>query len=412
MARMTTPSSARMRAERDARGWSQRETIRRLRAQTVEQLPAEESLLRSWKKWEAGDHQPDDFYKPLIAKMFGTVTAALFPEPTPKSVDTALLAANGMTTLEILNRIRMSSIDNATLDSLRITADQLSCEYPYMPSDQLRIEGQQWLRRITNLLNRNLTLAQHEEVLSLAGMIALLVGCVENDMGDRRAAEATRRSALSLGTEARDTRVMGWAHEMSAWFSLTDGDYRGVLAAADAGIGAAGRSDVSVQLLAQKAKAYARMGNERQLESTLETGRDLLETLPYPEDVSHHFVVDPDKWDFYVMDCYRISGQNELARTYAEGVIRSGTDVAGNERAPMRNAEARITLGVVAARQGDLEHAVHLGERAISGGRQSMPSLLMVSAELEAELTRNFPREPDTADYTDHLRVLRTASVL
>ena len=31
----------------------------------------------------------------------------------------------------------------------------------------------------------------------------------------------------------------------------------------------------------------------------------------------------------------------------------------------MRIAEARITLGVVAARQGDLELAVHHGERAL-----------------------------------------------
>jgi hypothetical protein len=119
-----------------------------------------------------------------------------------------------MTTMEILARVRGSSVDSATLEGLRITADQLCCEYPFTPSAQLAIEGQAWLRRITTLLERNLTLAQHREVLSLAGLVALLVGCVENDMGSRRAAEATRRSALSLGAEADDRRVIGWAH---AW---------------------------------------------------------------------------------------------------------------------------------------------------------------------------------------------------
>ncbi len=31
----------------------------------------------------------------------------------------------------------------------------------------------------------------------------------------------------------------------------------------------------------------------------------------------------------------------------------------------MRLAEARVTLGVVAARQGDLEQAIHYGEHAL-----------------------------------------------
>jgi hypothetical protein len=47
----------------------------------------------------------------------------------------------------------------------------------------------------------------------------------------------------------------------------------------------------------------------------------------------------------------------------------------------MRNAEARITLGVIPARQGDLESAVDYGSRVLGGQRLSVPSLLMVSSE-------------------------------
>lgn len=409
---MTTPAMAvanRLRAERTARGMSQRDVARRLRMSSTEELPSEESLIRNWKKWESGDHVPDAFYRPLIAKMFGTVTAALFPESVP-SRDATILAASGMSTMEIVSRVRSSSIDNATLDALRITADQLCCEYSYMPTDQLRVEGQQWLRRITGMLDQRLTLPQHREVLSLAGLVALLVGCVENDGGDRRSAEATRRSALSLATEADDRRVMGWAHEMSAWFSLTDGDYPGVIAAADRGIAVAGNRDVSVQLIAQKAKAYARVNDSRLVAVTLEQGRALLESQPYPDDISHHFVVDPAKWDYYAMDCYRVSGQDELARTYADEVLRVGTDSTGHERAPMRNAEARITLAVAAARGGDLSTAIDLGERALAGDRKSVPSLLMVSQDLEHEVVKRYPNEPDTREYLDHLRALAASA--
>ena len=63
-------------------------------------------------------------------------------------------------------------------------------------------------------------------------------------------------------------------------------------------------------------------------------------------------------------------------------MIQASTDFDGTERAPMRIAEARITLGVVAAREGDLEHAVQLGSAALSGERKSLPSLVMVSRDL------------------------------
>ena len=47
-------------------------------------------------------------------------------------------------------------------------ADRLCSEYPFMPADQLLIEGRSWLRRITQLQGQRLTLKQHREILVLA----------------------------------------------------------------------------------------------------------------------------------------------------------------------------------------------------------------------------------------------------
>ena len=102
-----------------------------------------------------------------------------------------------------------------------------------------------------------------------------------------------------------------------------------------------------MQLFAQEAKAWARIGDHRQTEVALDKGRRLLESLPYPENLDHHFVVDPTKFDFYAMDCYRTLGEDKMAETLAEEVIQASTDFDGRERAPMRLAEARITLGVI-----------------------------------------------------------------
>lgn len=73
----------------------------------------------------------------------------------------------------------------------------------------------------------------------------------------------------------------------------------------------------------------------------------------------------------------------------------------------MRNAEARVTLGVLAARRGDLEQAVSYGERALEGKRKSLPSLLMTSRELATLLRSKYREASETTSYLDRLRSLQ-----
>jgi hypothetical protein len=392
--------------ERRARGWSQSDAVRAMRAHAGGELPEDASLLRQWKRWEAGDTTPGDFYKPIIARTFGTVTHAMFPVPSRRDQDADPVAGAGMDTLELISRLRHSDVDDATLDGLRIMADRLCSGYPFTPSDQLLAEGRTWLRRIGSYHGKRLTLRQHREILTLAGWIALLVACVEYDTGDRQAAETTRQAALSLGSEADHGEIMAWAHEIRAWIALTNGNYRGVVSAAQAGTEVAPRHGVAVQLAAQEAKAWARLGDRRQTEVALDRGRSLLEAMPYPDNLDHHFVVDPTKFDFYAMDCYRRLAEDRLAETLAREVIQASTDFDGTERSPMRIAEAETTLGVVAARQGDISQAVHHGRQALAGHRRSIPSLLMVSRDLTKVLSERFPGEAGTRDYFDEFREL------
>jgi hypothetical protein len=51
----------------------------------------------------------------------------------------------------------------------------------------------------------------------------------------------------------------------------------------------------------------------------------------------------------------RLGREDEFAQALAEEVLRAGADFDGTERSSMRNAEARVTPGVAAAREGDLE---------------------------------------------------------
>ncbi len=376
-----------------------------MRAKSSHNLPTDNTLLRNWRRWESGESRPDDFYAPIIAAAFDTVTAAFFPKARPNR-DDELLSSTGMDTLEFIGRLRMSDVSSATLDAIHITAERLCSEYPYTDPHELHAEGTSWLRRITSLLDGRLTLAQHREVLVLAGWVALLVGCVDYDLGWRTAAEATRRAAMSLGREAEHGEIIGWGAEMAAWFALTQGNYRGAIESADTALATAQQLGVGVQLAAQQAKAHARLGDRARMEASLQRGRAILERMDHPTNLDHHFVVDPQKFDFYAMDCCRVAGDDRLAETYAHQVIRNSTGPDGTLRKPMRVSEAQLTLAVVAVRARELERAVDEGMRAFDGRRRSLPSLLWIAGEAAREMIERFPGEPRTHTYLDRLRSL------
>jgi len=405
----STGWATRIAKERAARGWSQAQAVSNLcvvyERATGKPAGTHESLVRQWKEWESGRVRPR-FWARYIASTFGTVADDLFADPPTGTVSDSLLTASaGMDTAELVLRLQSSTLDSATLRAVDVTIDRLNNEYRLRPTIELRSEAQEWLRRLSILLDQRLSYTQHGELLAYAARLALLVGCVEYDSGASSAAETTRRFALDLATELDHRDLMGWAHEMAAWFALTAGDYNHVISASDLGMDIAGPRGVSVQLAAQTAKAWARLGNPRQAEVALDRGRTLLESLPRPSNPDDHFVIDPTKWHFYAMDVYRNIGRDPLAQVYAEEVLRLGTTETGEERSPMRNAEARITLAVIAERSGDHDTALTEGFKALRSARKSIPSLRMVASELSREFQKaGHGTDPDVAQFEAALR--------
>lgn len=327
-------------------------------------------------------------------------------QPARFEVDTA----RPWETAELLARIRASAIDPGVVESLEATVIELCCEYPTRDAGQLRREAHGWLGEVERKLSHPVGLAAHQGLLHSAGWLALLTGCLEYDMGMRAGAEATRVAARQLGEEGGNPEIVGWSYEMAAWFALTQSRYRAVAAAAAAGRAAAPTGSAAVQLAGQEAKAYARLGDAAAVRDALERGRTLLHSMPVPLRLEHHFVVDPAKWDFYAMDAYRLVRADELAAHHARTVLELGAGPEG-DLAPMRMAEAHLTLAVVAARDGDLEEAVTAGIGALSGRRRSLPSLLMVGGELDAELHERYPGEPGARDFYEALHSIKAPAL-
>jgi hypothetical protein len=134
----------------------------------------------------------------------------------------------------------------------------------------------------------------------------------------------------------------------------------------------------------------------------------VLSRLPRPEHPEHHFVFDASKLSFYAATCYTWLGDGEHAREHAAQVIGQCLEVPGQVRWPVRLAETRVDLGLVAAREGRVDEACELGRHALASERKSGSTLGRV-AELDALLMRGHPGVGEVVDLHEQLQAARRA---
>lgn len=408
---------ARLREVREAPPyWSRAELARRLRAAADPRdraaMPHVASLADMIKQWEAGKWTPNPRYRALYTCATGRTESELFedasrPPGWSESVSVPGDVDDPVMTVELARRLRLSDVDRPTLETLAAVTESLCTQYAYRAPGELRTEAHRWFAYVEHLLGKRVGLYEHRELLVTAGWLALLTGCLEYDSGLAAAAEGTRRSALQLGSEAGHSEIIAWALEMAAWFAHTQREPDKTVMYAQAGQEAAQSAGVAVQLVAHEARALARMSDVKGVHEALERGHALLSRMPRPSNPRNHFVVDPDKFDFYAMDAYRVVGANDRAAAHAAEVLRTGRGPDGEDLAPMRMAEARITLAAVAARAGDLEEAVERGRDALGADRKCLPSLLLVAGELQEEISERYPGDQAAREFSEHLHELR-----
>ncbi|SDM38384.1 hypothetical protein SAMN05421874_1664 [Nonomuraea maritima] len=198
-------------------------------------------------------------------------------------------------TMELAQQLQASDVGTGTLEALAEAVDLLCRAYPVVPAATLRDRTQKRLAQVNRLLSGRLTLDQHRELLVITGWLTALLGCVHYDLGEREEAETARRAAFEMGRQVGHSELMGWAHEMSAWFALVEGRYEDVVTAARMGQAVAGQSSAMVQLTLQEARGLARIGDRREADRALTRGAEVLGRFAIPEHPDHHFVFDHAK---------------------------------------------------------------------------------------------------------------------
>ena len=348
----------------------------------ADRLACDEERIRRWETSEV--HWPSPPYRRALKELTGLEPAQLGFIPPDQAavrpVGTRIEPAEAFRseaelfdTLDLARMVTISDLGQGTLDTLQEAADLLCRAYPSAPAGELRARTKQRLSYITRLLGGRLTLNQHRELLVTAGWLALLLGCLHYDLGQREHAEAARQAAYHAGLQAGHGEIIAWSYELAAWFALTEGRYHDVVQYARAGQGHAGLTNAMVQLVLQQARGQARLGEQRDVHVSLDQGAKLLGQLPRPDHPENHFVFDHTKWIFYAADCYTWLGDDEPAEEHAHEIIAYHSQPDGSSNAPMRSANSHIDLGIIRARHGDLDQAVHHGLTAFGYDRKPKP---------------------------------------
>jgi transcriptional regulator with XRE-family HTH domain len=382
----------------------------------AERLLCDEERIR---RWESGEVRwPSPVYRRALKDVTGLDPSQLGFIPNgqaaapPTRIDPAEAfrsEAELVDTLDLARMVSVSDIGQGTLDTLQEAAELLCRAYPSASAAELRARTKQRLRYISGLLHGRLTLAQHRELLVTIGWLALLLGCVHYDLGEREEAEAARQAAYQAGLQAGHGEIVAWSYEMGAWFALTEGRYHDVVDYARAGQQHAGLTNAMIQLVLQQARGQARLGQRRDVHASLDHGARLLEQLPRPEHPENHFVFDHTKWIFYAATCYTWLGDDEPAEEYARELIAYHTRPDGSSNAPMRTAMSHIDLGLIRARHGDLDQAVDHGLTALGYERKTEASLLSHAADLDRLLDDRYPDERLAKDFHQRYREARAA---
>jgi tetratricopeptide (TPR) repeat protein len=230
-----------------------------------------------------------------------------------------------------------------------------------------------------------------------------LLGCVHYDIQEREEAETARQIACHMAKEANDPELLAWTYEMAAWFALVEDRYEDVIEAADTGLEVKATGSVGVQLQLQKAKGYARLADARETNRALTEAASVLGKLPPPEHPDNHFVFDHSKWMHYAATIYTWLGDDQKAKEHATEVINDHLRPDGSTRAPMRTAEARLSLATVHAREGDLDGAVTFARSAYEFETKPMADLLHRGQDLSQLLRSRFGDHPLVTDFREYL---------
>jgi tetratricopeptide (TPR) repeat protein len=298
--------------------------------------------------------------------------------------------------MEFTRATAVSGVGTGTLDHLEAALTDLDRSYHVQPLGGLFVVARNYRQRVEQLIQGRHTLKEQRELYVYAAWLSELLAWLTYDLGSPLTAEAYAIDCYQHADQAGHGVLCAWATDALASIAQhADRQGKAVLAA-QKGIGKIpDRHPLAVALRTQAARACARQGRHAECAEFLAEAQELHERLPARSlgrlGVDNNMVASRAIASRITSACVWLADYKQ-AETHARAALAVYESTAPAERSPIREAVARIDLGITLAHLGSLEEAAAHGDQALSSARVT-DSVLSRAGELDRALMTCFPWE-------------------
>ncbi|MGH3886220.1 MAG: helix-turn-helix domain-containing protein [Pseudonocardiaceae bacterium] len=298
--------------------------------------------------------------------------------------------------MEFTRATAVSGVGAGTLDHLEAVLTNLDRSYHVQPLGELFVVTRAYRQRVEQLIQSRHTLTEERELYVYAAWLSELLAWLTHDLGFPLAAEAYAIDCYQHANQAGHGVLCAWATDALASIAQNaDRPGKAVLAARK-GIGKIpDRHPLAVALRTQAARACARQGRRAECVELLAEAQDLHEGLPARPPgrlgVDNNMVASRAIASRITSSCIWLADYKQ-AETHARAALAVYESTAPADRSPIRQAVARIDLGIALVHIGSLDESAAHGGQALSSTRVT-DTVLSRAAELDRALMTCFPQE-------------------
>ncbi|GAA0368450.1 hypothetical protein GCM10010151_67970 [Actinoallomurus spadix] len=439
--------AARLRAERERRGWNKHEMARRLLKATGRPYPPVTSLVRQILGWEKGEHFPRD-WTAAYATAFDTTEEELFRPPPDLGLagyggggagsgweevgatkrrdalrlglaasvaPAAMAAVLGEAATEAMEFTRLagaSAVGAGTFDHLQAAVAAIDRSYTSEPPAEVFAVARAYRARVHELIRGPHTLKEGRELYVWAAWLSELLAWLAHDLGHPLTAEAYAIDSFEHADQAGHDELCAWAADaLASIATYTDRPEHAVTAAHKGIARAPDDHPIAVRLRAKAARAHARLGHRAECEDLLRGAEELHNRLP--TEPPTRFGMDTGPLAEYAVTAYPASAfiwleDYEQAERHAERAVAVHEATPSSDPSPGHVAIARIDLGIALCHLGAPDAAAAAGVTALESSRV-FESLRSRAGDLDAALTARYPETGHARDFHERYLELRRA---
>lgn len=309
--------------------------------------------------------------------------------------------------MEFTRQTSVSSVGKGTLDHLDAVITELNRSYQTTPAAEQFAVARAYRVRVGRLIEGRHTLSEGYRLYVCAAALDEALAWLAHDLGDLLAARAYAIDCYEHADQAADHELCAWATDLMASVAMyTDRPEQAVSAVRRGLRRVPDRHPMAVRLRGRAARACARMGQRDACEELLAEARRLSDRIS--RDPPRRFTLDTTLLAEHALAAYSASaylwlGDYEMARRQALEAIAVHRSAGPSERAPGREAMARLDLGIALAGLGQPDEAIDQGLRALES-RRHVHSLRARIGDLRVTLVSRYPDLPDVRRFDEQCR--------